>query len=103
MVPRQRHGRKGQRTEYYEYDFPSPKFITQKVSERWIVGYAYQGVIRMGRTLYPNAEVGQTAARRFAREFLQQFQRMAELRCASMYDLLDDLLKMYDSEQKHVA
>lgn len=38
---RQRHGRKGQATEYYEWSIPTPKVVVQKYGERWFLGITH--------------------------------------------------------------
>ena len=65
--PRERHGRKGQETEYYELDFPSPKFVTQRVGDHWIVGIVH--IDRQwwcDKEWYPTAAHGRAAAREYA-------------------------------------
>ena len=70
MRLRLQHGRKGQTTEYYQYDIPSPKFVTQRVGDYWIVGmidtdktWWFDGV------QYPTATAGQAQARAYAETY----------------------------------
>ena len=68
--PRERHGRKHQATEYYQLDFPSPKFVTQKCGEHWIVGIVHaDGGWWFDNLLYPTAMHGRAAARGYALVF----------------------------------
>jgi hypothetical protein len=93
MQPRQRHGRKGSSTEYYEFDFQCPKFITQRVGDDWIVGYAHAGVIRFHTRLYARMEIGKTIAQDLAQQFLTRFCEHRPDKCGDIFPLLDTLLQ----------
>lgn len=64
MKIRERHGRKGQPQEYYEFSTQLPKFVTQRCGTYWIVGIVYpDGVWDIKPDQYPTAEAGRRAAR----------------------------------------
>lgn len=65
--PRERHGRKGQAIEYYELDYPSPKFITQRRGDDWCVGIVHvDGRWWFDNCVYHSAANGRAAAREYA-------------------------------------
>ena len=65
--PQEHHGRKGQATEYYELDFPSPKFVTQRCGDHWIVGIIHiDHRWWFDNIQYPTAAHGRAVAREYA-------------------------------------
>jgi hypothetical protein len=69
MDIRERHGRVGQATEYYEYEIRHPRVWLQRVGAQWLLGVTHTDGALQSLAYYPELADGKRAAARLAQTY----------------------------------